>query len=81
MAKKCKCGCGADVNPGRSFVQGHNNKHIDVKHSVNSVAHKVKRKTRRKTRKMHSPILEVIDNLLERRKQIDRVIESLREVY
>jgi hypothetical protein len=75
---KCKCGCGEKVNPGRSFVQGHNNKHIDVKHSVNPVAHKTKRKT---GRKIHSPIIEVIDNLLKRRKQIDELIEKLRDIY
>lgn len=84
MAKKCLCGCGNPVNPGRSYVHGHNRKNeAAVKDGPDRVALKVKRKTRGRKRKiaLRIPVLEVIDELVKRQEKISKLIETLRDVY
>lgn len=82
MASKCLCGCGNPVNPGRSYVHGHNQKkHVNVKHAVNPVAHKVKHRMKHKrssTVATWHAKARVLKELVKRREKLDGLIELLR---
>jgi hypothetical protein len=81
-ARKCLCGCGGAVNPGRSFRHGHNTKKgVTLKSSVTSSALRVKTKIKRaKGELRRSPISGVIHILRARQKKLKLLIQELREL-
>ena len=79
-AKKCGCGCGGDVNPGRQFMHGHNTKHVTNPRSVLKV--KPQRRRRRRTQVVATWYAknQVIKALQKRALNINHLIELLQEV-
>ena len=81
------CGWGGDVNPGRNFIQGHNQKHgapakyqsVIATKSVLKVKH---RKKRRRTQVVATWYAknQVIKSLQKRALDINHLIELLQEV-
>jgi hypothetical protein len=83
--KKCLCGCGGDVNPGRSFIQGHNQKHGAPAKYQSVIASKSVLKVKHRRRKMgrHNdppPLSAVLAIVRARQEKISKLIELLQEV-
>lgn len=79
----CKCGCGKKVNPGRSFVHGHNRKNgVTITHSAPRPTLKLKPGVRPMATVERPPavVQTAIDLLVDRRDWLNGLIKELETV-